>query len=448
MDGNVLPSKLLSRLSSAVEIIRRHDFIQVYSHNDADGLASAGIIANALAREGKEFRITIFKILSEETMQTVRSCNSDCILISDLGASYIKELEALGKDVVVLDHHTVIDDSDKICYVNPHLFGIDGMTEGCGSTLSLLFSVQMNERNWDLVQIAMGGIAGDRQHIRGMLGLNDYLLKEGTERGFVSVGDGSLIPTGPLSRSLYLSTDPYVRGVSGNQESVMKILSEARISPDKSFSDLTDDERRRLSSMLAIKLTVQGVSQQTMTEVSRVRYFLRDWKMDAETMSDLLNACGRLEVQGIGIAMCLGSRDDLLRAIELNNEYKNDVLESVTGLEKNGLKQMEHIQYFNAPAGYSGVTCGIAMQFIGDHDKPTIAINASDDITKISSRGMWCQLDKGVDLAAAMRDAAKSVGGEGGGHKIASGASFKPGNEELFLKNLDTIIGQQLSCAK
>ena len=48
MDGNVLPSKLLSRLSKAADLIRSHNFIQVYSHYDADGLSAAGIVANVL----------------------------------------------------------------------------------------------------------------------------------------------------------------------------------------------------------------------------------------------------------------------------------------------------------------------------------------------------------------------------------------------------------------
>ena len=111
MDGNVLPSKLLSRLSNAAGLIRSHNFIQVYSHYDADGLSSAGIIANVLLRENKEFRVRTFTSLDEEAMQEIRECKYDCILLTDLGASYIPELEALGKDVIVLDHHTIQSDS-------------------------------------------------------------------------------------------------------------------------------------------------------------------------------------------------------------------------------------------------------------------------------------------------------------------------------------------------
>ena len=203
MDGNVLPSKLFSRLSTAAEIVRSHNFIQVFSHYDADGLSAASIIANVLLRAGKEFKVTTFTTLDEDSMQEIRECKYDCILLTDLGASYIQELEALGKDVIVLDHHTIQKDSEKICYANPHLVDIDGSFGGCGATMAFLFGITVDENNWDLVQIAFAGITGDKQHIKGITGLNEYLLAEGTKRGYITTSEGSLIPPGPISRSLF-----------------------------------------------------------------------------------------------------------------------------------------------------------------------------------------------------------------------------------------------------
>jgi RecJ-like exonuclease len=449
MDDNVLPSKLFNRLSSAAKIVRDHNFIQVFSHHDADGISAAGIIAKTLARANKEYTVTLFTTMNDEYFDIVKECKANCILMTDLGASYIKRLEGLDKDVIVLDHHNSPDDSEKICYANPHLVDIDGMTSGCGATMAFLFSLVMNDNNWDLVQIAFAGIAGDRQHINGLSGLNTYLLDEGVKKGFITVTEGSLVPPGPMSKSMYLTTDPYIRGITGNQEGVSQILKDAGIALNKSFTDLTEDEKRRLSTLMAIRLTKQGVILQTMKEVARTRYFLKDWNMDAESFADILNACGRSGAGGIGISVCLGSNDDLIKAIELNNESKNKIVTSIIDLDNRGLTQMRHLQYFDSTSsGFTGILCGIAMQFIGDPDKPTIGINSSDGKAKASSRGMWQQLDKGIDLSSAMKMAADSVGGAGGGHKIASGASFEAGNEKIFLTNLDTILGEQLSSAK
>ena len=82
---------------------------------------------------------------------------------------------------------------------------------------------------------------------------------------------------------------------------------------------------------------------------------------------------------------------------------------------------------------------------MGYPEKPTVGINSGHDTGKsnVSSRGMWCQLEKGVDLTVAMRESAAAVGGEGGGHKIASGATIPAGQEMNFLSYLDKFVGEQ-----
>jgi RecJ-like exonuclease len=88
------------------------------------------------------------------------------------------------------------------------------------------------------------------------------------------------------------------------------------------------------------------------------------------------------------------------------------------------------------------------MRYIGNPSKPTIGLNTAEDKIKVSGRATYKQLDRGIDLAVALRDATKTVGGEGGGHSIASGGSIPLGTSEEFLKNLDTILGSQLSSAR
>lgn len=446
MEGKV-PSKLLSTLSQAAEIVRSHDFIQVFSHYDADGVSSAAIIAKALLREGKEFRITLFTTLNDHNMDVIRNTKSDCTIISDLGAYYIDQFDQMDRDIIVLDHHTtVVPEAKKTCYANPHLYGIDGMTSGCGATMCLLFAVALNERNWDLVQVAFAGIAGDRQHINGVSGLNVYLLEEGIKRGFIEKTPGSLIPSGDLMTELYLCVDPYIRGVSGNVEGVAKLLKDAGVSNGTSFRDLTDEQRRKLSSLIAIKLTEQGVCLSSMNEIARDRYYLTGYGLDAEYFSAVLNNCGRAGIGGVGISAGMGDEKAINEGAEQNKESAKQIVESMVELDSTGLNQMKHIQWFDSTdSGFTGMLCGISMQSIADHTKPTIGINMSNDPVNISSRGMFEQLDRGVDLAVAMGKACSAVGGQGGGHKIAAGGSIPVDKVQEFLTTLDNIIGEQLS---
>ena len=440
-----LPSKLLSHLSIAAEHVRSHDFIHIFSHHDADGVAAGSVLACMLQRLDIEYQVTFVPVMNDEVLLMMRDSHSKCILMSDIGASYVDQLEGLEKDVIVLDHHNSDLVAGDIIYINPHLYGIDGMTSGCGSTLALMLAVTVDENNWDLVRYAFAGLAGDRQLINGFSGLNAYIGEEAKKRGYVSVIEGSLIPPGTLSQSLYISTEPYIRGIGGSSVGVKTFLDEAGIDQTKDFLDLTDDEKHRLSSMIAVKLLAQGVSVQTLEETARTRYALEGLGMDAETLSDLFNACGREKLGGIGVGICLGNKDSLAYARELNYNSKKDVIEATVELDRRKVTPMENIQFFDSTAsGFTGILCSIVMHFIGDPDKPTIGINFDGEVAKASARGTWDQLDRGIDLSVAMRTASESVGGQGGGHRIASGANFPSIRGQEFLKNLDEIIGKQL----
>jgi RecJ-like exonuclease len=420
-------------------------FIHIFSHYDADGISSAGILARSLLRAGKDFSVTLFTALNDENMNTIEKSNAKCVIIADMGASYLDDLDTLEKDVIVLDHHRAIRGSEKICFANPHLFGIDGMTECCAASLSLLFAAAMDESNLDLSQIAFAGIAGDRQHIN-ISGINAHILRSAAETGYVTARDGSLIPSGPLSRELYLTTEPYISGISGSPEGVSKLMKDSEISRDRSSSDLNDSERRKLSSLIAIILASENVMTKTVSESSRTRYDLRDWHMDAEAFADILNACGRLGFGGIGVAMCLGDERSRIEAEGLNDDYRSKIVTAAKELDRRGLIQMRNIQYFDSSAsGFTGVLCSIAMQYLGDHGKPAIGMNVSEDVVKASARGTMEQLERGIDLSAGMEAAAKEAGGQGGGHRIASGASIPKGSEEVFLNALDRIVGEQIS---
>jgi len=116
----------------------------------------------------------------------------------------------------------------------------------------------------------------------------------------------------------------------------------------------------------------------------------------------------------------------------------------MNAIMKEGLTKKRNIQYFySTNPSLSGALCGITMQFVGDGDQPTIALSIHADNTRVSSRASFRILEKGVDLAIALREAAAAVGGVGGGHAVASGATIPKGSEEEFIQRLDELIGAQ-----
>jgi nanoRNase/pAp phosphatase (c-di-AMP/oligoRNAs hydrolase) len=65
-------------------------------------------------------------------------------------------------------------------------------------------------------------------------------------------------------------------------------------------------------------------------------------------------------------------------------------------------------------------------------------------VVKASGRGTKDLIEEGLDLATAMSEAAAAVGGIGGGHNIAAGASIPEGREEDFLLELAAIVARQI----
>ncbi|MCL2785904.1 MAG: DHH family phosphoesterase [Methanomassiliicoccaceae archaeon] len=445
MDDGVL--KLLSSLSSATDVVRKHDDIHIFSHHDADGISAGVILSRTVMRAGKSFKLTLLGALNNVTIDEVRNCGAGCVMIADMGASYLRELDGMDADVVILDHHR--DDGYECVhahYVNPHSFGIDGMTEGCGASVAMLFSARFDEDNWDLVQTAFAGIVGDKQHLKGLGRINEYLFTEGNRRRYVTMTDGSLIPPGHLISSLFLSSDPYIRGVSGDADGVTAILGDAGIDISRSSADLSDAERRKLSSLIAARLIAQDVSKETLEETSSVRFALRDWSIGAAEIASILDSCGRSGIGGAGAGFAMGDRKCFSEATAADEDARRRIVTAARDLDSNGIRPMGNIQSFDCTSsGFTGILCDIVMRFIGDRNKPVIGLNRSDGMTKASARCSHSLLRKGVDLSSAMKKAGESVGGGGGGHMIASGAWFPPGKEEEFLEITDRIIGEQIS---
>ncbi|MDD1769080.1 MAG: DHH family phosphoesterase [Methanomassiliicoccales archaeon] len=445
MEGAVeLPKVLLSRISSAATEIDRHSDIRVISHYDADGISSAGVICNALLRKGKRFQATLAKSLDAKMIRSLAAENAECLVLADMGSSYLKELEELDSKVIVLDHHSLQGDSEKVIYVNPHMSGIDGMTGCSASAVCMLLAARMSEGNWSLLPVAFGGIVGDRQHIRGLSGVNAYLLQEGVKRKIVEVQQGYILPPGPLGQALSSSIDPYIIGVSGNEKGAKDLLSEAGVPEDASLENLKESAKRKLASILTLMLLKQGCSLSTLEELSTDRYYFPEWKVSASDLASLFNACGRTDHEGIGLGYALRDQRSMEEATKLRKEYKRSVLVSLQKIESKGLSKMDHLQYFYSDnPSLSGMVCGLTMQYLGDRDRPTIALSIVGDSTRISSRATFDILAKGADLATGLREAAAYVGGVGGGHAIASGATIARGKEEEFLKKLNELFGVQ-----
>lgn len=171
--------------------------------------------------------------------------------------------------------------------------------------------------------------------------------------------------------------------------------------------------------------------------------------LKVDDMVDLVNACGRMDHSGIGIALCLGDSAALQEAFKYRADYTNSLLFEMRAIEDGGFESRESIQIVRPHrSSLAGAVCGISMQYLLDQSKPTIAISKVEGSAKVSSRGTLTLVSKGLDLAESMKACAEPLGGVGGGHKVAAGATVPLVREDDFLKSLDEATCKQLHKAK
>src|SRR5207249_3244092 len=178
---DLAPQGLLERAREAAGLVDRVSRVRVFCHYDPDGTTSASILTRALMRRGKRIHATMAHALDRSSAARLNEETNELLIVSDMGSAQLDLLEGLSYPVIVLDHHKPIRDSDKVAHVNPHFEGVDGAREMCGATTTWLFTLILDEANWDLAGPAMAGAIGDKQAVGGFLGVNAALFAEALE---------------------------------------------------------------------------------------------------------------------------------------------------------------------------------------------------------------------------------------------------------------------------
>jgi single-stranded-DNA-specific exonuclease len=443
---DLAPQGLLDRARKAADLVDGVSRVRVFCHYDPDGTTSASILTRALMRRGKRIHASMAHALDRTSAARLNEETNELLVVSDMGSAQLDLLESLPYPVIVLDHHKPIRDSTKVVHVNPHLAGVDGAQAMCGSTTTWLFTLVLDEANWDLAGPAIAGAIGDKQAVGGFVGVNAALFGEALERKILVSERRLALRDLALKKALAQSIEPYFRGLSGQPDAATEFLRAVGFDPDVTFRQLEATGRRKLTSALAVRLLEQGAAPEALETLVEDRYWIEPDQMYAQDMEALVNGCDRLEQEGLGMAVCLGDREALTKAERLLDEYTARVLGVLVGLESKGLFTQKHIQFFYCDdASLAGPVAGVGMQFFFDQTKPTLGLSVLDGITKVSARGTRSLIAAGLDLAAALRDAAHELGGNGGGHNIASGATVPKGKEEKFLAAVDEIVARQLA---
>ena len=475
-------NQFLNKAKEISDLIEKKDEILIISHIDADGIAAGSIASIALKRKGIEHGVRFVKKLDDNEIEKIRNENPQLVWFTDLGSGSLPMLTNL--NAVITDHHvpvkTGIQKKDRTnilnwvngftensnYHLNPHLFGMDGAYDLSGAGCTYLVTKMMDKKNSDLAALAIVGAVGDLQDTK-------TLKLEGTNREVMqdAKNSGSLHwkkdiryfgrETRPLFKLLQYANDPLIPNFSGKEDACITFLLELGI-PLKNeenwrrWIDLTLKEKRLISSEIVKLLISKGFGHEIAKRLIGEVYILTKEEegtelRDAKEFATLLNSCGRYDKADVGYNVCLGDRGEWLeRALVLLRGHRRTLVDNLQLIKESGISELEYIQYFHGhdkvPENIVGTLAGMLLggeEVRSDLPMLAFALTSEGDI-KVSARATRALVKKGLDLSQVMKKSSEKVGGVGGGHNIAAGATIPKGSEKEFLAFAEKMVKKQL----
>lgn len=455
-------SDAISKAAEAVEE-RSGGRALLVSHYDADGLAAASIMLKTLAKRGYAIHFTVVEQLTSGTIARLEKLapSYTILILVDMGSGALESLSKIDTCVIVLDHHLPGSRTADVIEVNPHRFNIDGSKEISSSGLAYLLSKTLEGgKGVDLIPLAVVGALGDRQDVGErfkLTGLNRQIVREGVEAGIIEekidlrlFGGGSR----PLVKALVYTMDPFLPSITGEESSAIAFLKSLGIEPTlgermRTLNDLNRDERKKLASALVKLLLGAGCSVNEAERIYGATYILLGEPpdsplRDAREFAQLLNASGRMGCYDLAVALGLGSRGEvLLKITEVAGQYRSILAKSFQCVREGKvireggrytLVDLRKKDFLNERV--SGALASLLLPYAKGDKLLLVAVDSPEGL-KLSARR---RIGSKVPVGEVMARAAQSVGGSGGGHENAGGATIPSNKLEDFLKEVEKVI--------
>lgn len=464
----------LQSFEPGVELLQRHidsgDHVRIVTHSDADGIAAGGVLSQMAVRAGVYFKTSCEKRVDEGMVEAVASEKPPIIIFSDMGSGYLDMFKThlSDSDVIVLDHHLPVEaEAPNVVHINPLLHGLDGARGVSGAGVSYFFSKQFDDDNINLSTLGIVGALADQQdkgEKKTLLGLNRLIEADAKKAGLLETRVDLIFygyETRPLAKAIAYTTTPFIPGLSGREDRCTAFLKEANIDLKsegrwRALRDLTEEEKRTIFSSLSKHMLYEGCDAKAVYNLIGTIYTMKAeeaWTQmrDGREYASLLNSCARMERSSIGLALCLGDRDEALKEAGKTLEaYRRRISEYLDLVREEGrIEELSHIYSLKGLGEIDeriiGVIASILLSTgILKKSKPIIAwAEAGNGIIKVSARATEEMAKQCIDLGAVMMEAAEPFEGRGGGHDIAAGAFLPETMGDKFLMRVDRLVGEQ-----
>ena len=189
-----MKEELIAAMEDAAREVRQwpQKQVQVFHHNDSDGLTSGAILTKAFTRAGFSVQRSCLEKPYPKLLHKVYEQTGALIVFADFAGRIAPMLSDLNQGrnlTLILDHHVAEAATDpRVHNLDPDLFGLKGDRDISGSTTCYLFAKTLDASNGDLAPIATIGAVGDEFFVDGCLaGENREAAGEAVAQGKLEI---------------------------------------------------------------------------------------------------------------------------------------------------------------------------------------------------------------------------------------------------------------------
>ena len=262
--------------------------------------------------------------------------------------------------------------------------------------------------------------------------------------------------TRSLVDALAFTSQPFIEGLTWNRDSCLSVLNSSGINLKEEGrwrvpAELNEEEKRQVIEAIT-KFASGKNATEMMSELIGCTYTfpredIRSFLRDGREFSTMLNSCGRINRSGVGIAVCMGDRNKILREAEtILIDYRKMIREymNILSNERWRISESETCVMVNGEDIVPETMTGTISSLIAGSPKNSgkiviLRTKAEENTIKFSSRKSFgCTSD--INLSEIMRTGAEKFEGIGGGHNAAAGAKITKDKLDGFLNYLEVNV--------
>lgn len=452
-------TKFMEAFNNAVDqfIDGAFTHIVTISHNDADGISCLHIIQNLLHQMHLEYDYFIYNrsVSWSNYLNGIfssRQSNKNAFILTDVGSN-LKELIPIIKQreeiFFILDHHEVENGiymqefPENLFFVNPTIYGYDGLEHIAGATLTYMFAKKIKHSIVKQGWLTVLGIAGDSLKPMDQLkSFNRDIYEELVNEELIEDREG-IILFGSMHESiktgLKYSILPFLRQFGGTMnQQISLFLNRININPESKVIDLTKSEIERIQK----EANIDSLGHYAiLPHKSGILNFAFEHAL-------LLNILG---FKNISAAILMVHLKTITRdAKSIYSEYIENLAKNLRTLSiESPQYQTEKALFFEVkgkipPSNWSDTASFSTVNelfdpnkilFLGGPEKKSGTIKLSIRCSK-----KFLEKDNAIGVNQVITNIRKELGGVGGGHKLAGGIRLSKPSYNLLKKRADEFI--------